>query len=684
MRFRWLMIFTWLGLVASAQAQLTREEISERISERLIENLEDESDYLDLLEQALMYLDDPLDINRADAATLSRLGFLSPLQVLDILEHRKRFGDFLDLYELQVVASLDQESLLMLKHMVRVGTPDFRIRDLSKMISASNREILGGLSFTHPWAKGYFTGGDSGTAAFNGSPYRRLIRLRAVSGRRFSFGLNMESDAGEAFAFNQQTRGFDFYSAHLMLGEMGRVKQVILGDFQADFGQGLTLGTGFNIGKSALVLRTKKAFQGIRPYRALNESLFMRGVAAQFDFGRAELTVFHSARRLEANIQTPDSLEMEEDQAVFRSVQISGLHRTEAELAGKNSLQSMSSGAHLGLKMGNQRIGTTAFFQQFGIPMQRGDAPYQQFTFQGEEFFRWGLDWDLYWKNMNLYGEFSHSGAGAFAVNSGLLMSLGKRLDVSMLYRNYGREFNAFLANAFSERSTPANENGLYSGVHFQYSKKTYVSAYADHYRFPWLSFQRDAPARGRDLLLEWGHAFTKKNKMYVRWRNESRDENSGLDQPVMKLFAESRSSLRVNFDHVSDGFSFQTRAEWSRYGRADGNSNGALIYQDVKWKKWPVPVDVLVRTAWFNTDDWDSRIYAYERDVLYQFSIPVFSGAGIRTMLFLHVAMNKKSDLWFKIASTWYEEVESIGSGVSALPGNKRTDLRVQYRYQF
>lgn len=683
MRFNILLFLSFLTHVA-VQAQITREEISDRIAERLIENLEDESDYLDLLEQALMYLDDPLDINQADAGILSRLGFLSPAQIVDILEHRRRFGNFLDLYELQVVPSLDQETLHILRHMVRIGSPVLRLRDVNPLISGSNREILGGLSFTHPWAKGYFTGGDSGSAAYPGSPYRRLIRVRAVNGRRFSFGLNMESDAGEAFVFNDNTKGFDFYSAHLMLGEIGRIKQIIAGDFQADFGQGLCLGTGFNIGKSALVLRTKKSFQGIRPYRALNESQFMRGLAAQLDFGKAELTILHSVRRLEANIQIPDSLDMEEDQAIFRSIQISGLHRTTSEQAAKNSLMSVGSGAHLGWKLGNQRIGATAFYQQFGAPWEGGDAPYQQFSFQGDRFLRLGVDWDLYWKNFNLFGEVCQSSPGVFAINSGLLASLGKRLDMSLLYRNYHRQFNPFLSNAFSERSTPNNEQGLYAGFHFQYNKKSYVSAYADHYRFAWLSYQRDAPARGRDLLLEWGHAFTKKNKMYVRWRNEVRDENSGLDHPVMRLHQDERSSLRFNFDHASNGFSFQSRAERSSYKSAEGTSHGALIYQDVKWKQWPVPVDVLLRTAWFRTDGWDSRIYAYERDVLYQFSIPVFSGSGIRTMLFLHVTMNKKSDIWFKWSTTWYEDISSIGSGVSALPGNKRTDVRVQYRYQF
>ena len=32
---------------------------------------------------------------------------------------------------------------------------------------------------------------------------------------------------------------------------------------------------------------------------------------------------------------------------------------------------------------------------------------------------------------------------------------------------------------------------------------------------------------------------------------------------------------------------------------------------------------------SYYNTDDYDSRIYAYERGLLYQFSFPMFYGKG-------------------------------------------------------
>ena len=53
-----------------------------------------------------------------------------------------------------------------------------------------------------------------------------------------------EKDAGEEFFQGSQKNGFDFYSAHLFVQGFGTIKQLAIGDFQAQFGQGLTFWSG--------------------------------------------------------------------------------------------------------------------------------------------------------------------------------------------------------------------------------------------------------------------------------------------------------------------------------------------------------------------------------------------------------------------------------------------------------
>lgn len=63
----------------------------------------------------------------------------------------------------------------------------------------------------------------------------------------------------------------------------------------------------------------------------------------------------------------------------------------------------------------------------------------------------------------------------------------------------------------------------------------------------------------------------------------------------------------------------------------------------------------VAANAAYFHTDDYDSRLYAYERTTLYNFSFPSFFGEGIRGALFLRADISKNLVLIGKAGTTKY-----------------------------
>jgi len=73
----------------------------------------------------------------------------------------------------------------------------------------------------------------------------------------------MEKDAGEQFSGSSHT-GYDFYSFHAQLNDIGKVKTIVAGDFRANYGQGLVLGSGFGMGKSSYVLKVNSHGTGLK------------------------------------------------------------------------------------------------------------------------------------------------------------------------------------------------------------------------------------------------------------------------------------------------------------------------------------------------------------------------------------------------------------------------------------
>ena len=103
------------------------------------------------------------------------------------------------------------------------------------------------------------------------------------------------------------------------------------------------------------------------------------------------------------------------------------------------------------------------------------------------------------------------------------------------------------------------------------------------------------------------------------------------------------------------------------------------MFYQDVKYKPLFSKLSFSVRYTFFNTESYNSRIYAYESDVLYGYSIPSFYGEGKKIYFLLKYNIIKNTDLWMKISETIYDDRELTRSGWDEIEGNKLTKLKIQ-----
>ncbi len=107
-------------------------------------------------------------------------------------------------------------------------------------------------------------------------------------------------------------------------------------------------------------------------------------------------------------------------------------------------------------------------------------------------------------------------------------------------------------------------------------------------------------------------------------------------------------------------------------------------MYQDIIYQFTKIPLKIIGRLAIFDTDGYQARIYAYENDVLYAFSIPGYFYKGKRYYLLMKYSLNKHTDMWFRISQWYYTNKDVISSGLNEIQGHTKTEVKFQIRYKF
>ena len=137
--------------------------------------------------------------------------------------------------------------------------------------------------------------------------------------------------------------------------------------------------------------------------------------------------------------------------------------------------------------------------------------------------------------------------------------------------------------------------------------------------------------------------------------------------------------------DFCLETFKIKGRAELVNYDKEESPfETGYLLYQDVAFKPKSNPFSFTFRYAIFDTKSYNSRIYAYENDVLYSFSIPAYYNRGTRTYLTVKYKIRRGIDFWLRYAITYYDNVDVISSGLEEIQGNHKQEIKAQVRFKF
>ncbi len=621
----------------------------------------------------------PLDLNRATREELENTGLLDPFQVINLLEYIRETGPLLSIYELQAIKGFDPATIRTLLPFVTLhpversrGTPLDLIRKArNDLFLRYEREL-------EP-RKGYTLEKDTSRQGYLGDPNRYYVRFRRTTDNGSSVGLTADKDPGEEFLQGSQPYGFDHYSAHLFLRELGPVKALAIGDYELGFGQGNAVWSGLAFGSSGDPLGIKRHARGIAPYTSAGEERYFRGLAATGAIGEHwELTGFYSRRKVDA------ALAPGKDPPLITSMPGSGYHRRPSELKKKNVLLTQHEGGHLTYRTNRMNLGATAITTRYKGRLNRGKEPEDRFAPQGSRFSTSGVDGNILLGKFDLFGEFSMDRSLHTSHTLGCSARLHERLSWVVSKRYFEKGYHAPVSNPFGKKGT--GEKGYYMGFQVHPFPHIRLEGGMDRYHYEWLTYQANAPASGHALQGNLVYTPSEKASLSIRYRQKKTPGNfSGSEAKIRPVLPTIQNSGRLYFKaQLSRRIGIANRLAFTFAREKEQKEQGILLYQDLYYDPKSFPLSVRFRYALFNTDSYTSRIYAYEHDVLYSFSVPAYYETGSRTYLMLRYRFSRYLHAWLKIAQWYYSDKETIGSGLNETDGSTRSSVSLQARIKF
>ena len=667
----------------SDSLQLNTEIMEQQLENATANNSDIETEDDSYLQTIQQFRRNHLNINTADENELSSLQILSPFQIASIINYRKLLGTFISIYELQAIPLLDINTIQQIIPFISVNNNEDDFTSMLKRFTKGTHSLLTRFKQIAEKSKGYLIRETNATNFYEGSPLYNFTRYKYVYKNLLQYGFSVEKDAGESFLKGAQKNGFDFYSAHFFIRNWRYVKALALGDYTVNLGQGLTQWQNWAYTKGSNVLGIKRESPVLMPYNSSGEIYFHRGAGITLGNNHLQSTFFVSFRNTDAN----DVLDTLNHFEFVSSLQTSGYHRTKNEINDKGILHQKVFGGNISFSASQFHIGINNIHYAFNLPIQKQNYPYNLYALSGNNLSNSSMDYSYTFRNTHFFGEIATDNHLNPAAVSGLLISVDRSMDMGFLYRNISKKYQSLNTNAFTENTLPSNERGMYSAISVHPNNAWQVNAYADFFSFPWLKYQVNAPSSGKDFLIQLVYTPNKKLFVYSRFYYKEKQKNGSIDSfNSVPLTSTPTTNWLTDWSiKVNPLFTIKTRTELLWYDpKTNQHETGFLTFIDFYYLPARSRWSGNMRLQYFETDSYNSRLYAYENSVLYAISIPVFYGKGNRYYLNAKYMFSKKCSCWFRVAQTMYQNQQTIGSGLDIINGNKKTEFVFQTIWRF
>ena len=594
---KWILSLIGLCVVLAMHSQsIVMETAIEDVLEDIYNQLSEDDEILqeDVQEQLMNIAANPIDLNHTNADELAELMFLSDEQIDAILMYQYEHG-FKEIYELQLIDCLKDYEIRNLLPFVRVDSlevQEFRSSGGEKMYF---REVF-------HYAKHEMTlrTDARNIEDFEGDPMYGKLRYRFNYRNRVQAGVTAMMAASDGrLAMGDR---WD-YGGYIQLKNIGPMKTIVAGNYQASFGYGLVVGSPFKRGKSAYIQSTATTDEGLKKYSSVGDSYnYFHGMGATARVSRwADVSAFYSLRK--------------------------GKEEAWNHVVGVNA-----TGRWNRLKVGITAVETIEATNSSQF-RERSQASYSLEVKRREASGVMGVNarWNM--GKVDIWGEVatSHGNKWGVGVITGVRYRPISDVNLLAIYRYYSPEFDNVYANSLCSWSRMKDEHGGYLGVEYNRLKNWQLSAFGDIWK---TGFETMAQA---DFIPQ------KDYRMHTRFRVKRKDEKDTY-------------SLRWNMVYEFGQWKMKTQADGNMVQAKGGWTYGWSVLQDVEYRFSEVPIVLQFRAQAFDAREWNNRVYIYENDVLYAYAIPFVYGLGGRFWLNARYKINDIFSLYLRVSETIYQ----------------------------
>ncbi len=616
----------------------------------LLEGLGEEAEII--LDELAELKENPLNLNSIGLKVLNQLPFITRATARAIINERNKSGRF-----------RSWNSFLSRMHFDADQWSDFecyfytgRLKPPKRHMHRLRNRNLQRLERPAGYKDGRYTG----------SPLKTLTRVSFFERQAFSSKWIMEKDPFEAHLH-------DHWAGYIETEHIPGIDRLIAGTFTVETGQGIILSGPYGLFKGAdPIAPVLKREHGIRGLANAEENLYFSGLAAESAIQNNHFIFFASSHRVDASANRDGTIS-----GLIRT----GLHRVESELNNKKRVRQNVVGGRVIYSFSKGHIGTAGWAAEYDIPIMPSDSTRRRFVFRGSLNHVMGMDWCYSHQKWEFSGEIAVSKSGGMAGISNILYSM-KNWTAVFSFRRADAHYHNPFSNVFAAAGI-SNIQGAYFGIKGKLHRKTSLSIHSDLIKHPWRTYFMPIPPFRHDLFLQIEHRQNKNTRFIFRLRNKRNDEY------INRTMTEQHQiNIRTELTYqCAKWLRIKSSFEWTGLSGMPLNTpvalkhrqeNGRLFFADAQIRPRK-ELTVYTRIIFFNTDSWNSRVYAYENDLPGLFTTRAFHDKGIRYYFLFNLKCGQHIRIAGKLSRTIWPEKAFLGSGRDKIDTHTNTDAGLQ-----